>query len=53
VYLYAGRSFQVLINGRTAEVAGQRPYSKVKIALAVIAALLVVTAVVLFFVLRR
>ena len=53
VYLYAGQSYQVLINGRTAEVAGQRPYSKVKIALAVLAALIVVAALVVLFVLQR
>jgi hypothetical protein len=28
VYLYAGRSFQVLVNGRTGKVIGQRPYSE-------------------------
>lgn len=53
VYLYAGKSFQVLVNGRTAEVAGERPYSKLKIALAILAALIVVAIVVAFFVLRR
>ena len=52
-YLYAGKAYQVLINGRSAEVAGQRPYSAVKITLAVLAALLVITAIVLFFVLWR
>ncbi|MFI5954048.1 hypothetical protein [Cryptosporangium sp. NPDC051539] len=52
-YLYAGTTYQVLINGRTAEVAGDRPFSKLKIALAVLAGLLVVAAVVTFFVLRR
>src|SRR3546814_12494622 len=35
--VYGGRPFQVFINGVTGEVQGQRPYSKLKIALAVIA----------------
>jgi predicted RNA-binding Zn-ribbon protein involved in translation (DUF1610 family) len=52
-YLHAGRTFNVLINGRTAEVAGERPYSKAKIAAAVIAALLVIAAIVLAIVYSR
>jgi DNA-directed RNA polymerase subunit RPC12/RpoP len=39
--LFAGTAYQVFINGVTGEVQGQRPYSKVKIALAVLAALIV------------
>ena len=39
--LYEGRPFQVFINGVTGEVQGQRPYSKVKIAIAVIVALVI------------
>jgi len=46
--LYEGKPFQVMINGVTGEVQGQRPYSKVKIALAVVAALILV--VILFVV---
>ena len=53
VYLYAGRSFQVLVNGRTGKVTGQRPYSAVKISLAVVAAILVIVAVVLLVLNRR
>ncbi|HEX5541795.1 MAG TPA: hypothetical protein VFX60_09560 [Micromonospora sp.] len=45
-YLHAGKSFQVLVNGTTGEVHGERPYSVGKIVLAVIAALIVVAAVV-------
>lgn len=30
--VWSGRTFQVLVNGTTAEVQGQRPYSKIKIA---------------------
>jgi len=47
--LYGGQPFQVFINGVTGEVHGERPYSAVKIALAVIAALVV--AVVAYLVL--
>lgn len=49
LYLYAGRTFQVLINGRTGTVVGQRPYSPVKITAAVVAALLTITVCVLLF----
>ena len=44
--VYAGNPFQVFINGVTGEVQGQRPWSKVKIAFAVLAALIVIIAVV-------
>ena len=44
--IFQQRPFQVMINGVTGEVQGQRPYSKVKIALAVIAALIVVGVIV-------
>lgn len=39
--VYQQRPFQVFINGVTGEVQGQRPYSVIKITLAVIAALIV------------
>ncbi|WP_198153678.1 hypothetical protein [Catenuloplanes japonicus] len=52
-YLYAGKTYTVLVNGRTGEVAGERPYSKVKIAAAIVAALALITAIILFFVLRN
>jgi LSD1 subclass zinc finger protein len=41
-YIYAGKTYQVLINANTGEVEGDRPYSKLKIALAVIAALIII-----------
>lgn len=41
-YTYGRRSFQVLANGYTGAIAGERPYSWIKIMLAVIAALVVV-----------
>ncbi|OBK98161.1 hypothetical protein A5645_04210 [Mycobacterium asiaticum] len=40
--LYSGRPFQVCINGLTGEVAGDRPWSRVKVAIAVICAILIV-----------
>ncbi len=43
--IYDGKPFQVFINGVTGEVQGQRPWSKVKIALAVVAALIVIAVV--------
>jgi DNA-directed RNA polymerase subunit RPC12/RpoP len=52
--IYNGQPFQVCINGFTGEVQGRRPYSKVKIALAVTAAvLLVIIVVVLFAAMKR
>ncbi len=39
-YRYDGRPFRFVVNARTGKVQGERPYSKWKIALAVIAALI-------------
>ena len=47
--IFAGATYQVFINGVTGEVQGQRPYSKVKIALAVLGVAVVATALYLFF----
>jgi predicted RNA-binding Zn-ribbon protein involved in translation (DUF1610 family) len=46
--VYAGKPFQVFINGVTGEVQGQRPWSKVKIAalIALITVIVIVVAVV-------
>ena len=41
-YRFQSRVFQVTVNARTGEVQGERPYSAVKIALAVIVALIVI-----------
>ena len=38
-YLHAGRTYQVQVNANTGAVIGERPYSKLKIASAVLAAL--------------
>ena len=45
-YLYGGKPFQVLVNARTAEVVGQRPWSAWKIAFTVLAGLLLIGAIV-------
>ena len=45
-YTYGSRNFQVLANGYTGSLAGERPYSAIKVALAVIAA---VIAAICFF----
>jgi hypothetical protein len=42
--LFGGQVFQVFINGATGEVHGQRPFSPIKIALAVIGVLLLIAA---------
>jgi predicted RNA-binding Zn-ribbon protein involved in translation (DUF1610 family) len=44
--IYAGKPFQVFINGITGEVQGQRPWSRVKLAVAIVIAVLVIAAVV-------
>jgi hypothetical protein len=41
-YRYKGKSYQVVVNAATGEVQGDRPWSAWKIALAVIAGLVVV-----------
>lgn len=46
-FKFLGRDYRVLINGRTGEVHGERPWSLLKIALAVLAGLLVVAGVLL------
>jgi DNA-directed RNA polymerase subunit RPC12/RpoP len=53
VYLHRGRSYQVLVNARTAEVIGQRPYSPAKIAAAIVAAVAVVALIIVAVVLSR
>jgi DNA-directed RNA polymerase subunit RPC12/RpoP len=47
-YLYAGKTYQVLVNGRTGKVVGERPYSKLKIAAAILAAVVALIVIVLF-----
>jgi predicted RNA-binding Zn-ribbon protein involved in translation (DUF1610 family) len=47
-YRYDGRVYQFLVNARTGEVQGRRPYSAVKITLTVLVALAVI-AIAIFF----
>lgn len=47
-YKFKNKVYQFLVNGRTGEVQGQRPYSWIKITLAVIAALIVIAVIVFF-----
>ncbi|GAB1645579.1 hypothetical protein [Krasilnikovia sp. MM14-A1259] len=44
-YLHAGKTYQVVVNGRTGEVLGERPYSAAKIAAAVVAAVVLITVI--------
>jgi DNA-directed RNA polymerase subunit RPC12/RpoP len=52
-YLYAGRSWQVLINAQTGKVVGERPYSAPKIVATVLAGIAVVAALVLWYFLAK
>lgn len=45
-YIYAGKTYQVVVNANTGEVVGERPISKVKVALAVLAGLILIAAIV-------
>jgi predicted RNA-binding Zn-ribbon protein involved in translation (DUF1610 family) len=47
--IYAGKPFQVFINGVTGEVQGERPWSTVKIAAATVVALIVVAVLVVLW----
>ena len=52
-YKYRGKSFRFVVNGRTGQVQGERPYSAFKIALAVIAGLIVAAGVGYFIALEQ
>ncbi|MGN6606649.1 MAG: hypothetical protein ACTHMS_06535 [Jatrophihabitans sp.] len=52
-YVYGGRTYQVIVNANTGAVHGDRPYSKVKIAVAVLVGLLVAAAIITAIVLAR
>jgi len=45
-YKYNGKPYQVLINGQSGEISGERPYSWIKIMFAALAALVVVSVLV-------
>jgi hypothetical protein len=44
-YKYRGKSYRFVVNGRTGRVQGERPYSAIKIAFAVIAGLIIAAGV--------
>jgi DNA-directed RNA polymerase subunit RPC12/RpoP len=48
-YYYNGKLFQILVNGRTGEIQGERPYSFLKISLFVLSILVVILILVLVF----
>ena len=48
-YRYNGKLFQIVVNGRTGEIQGDRPYSFWKIALLVLTILIVIAILVLVF----
>ncbi|UWZ34040.1 hypothetical protein Drose_22580 [Dactylosporangium roseum] len=47
-YVYAGKTYNIQVNGRTGEVAGERPYSAAKIAAAITAGVLLIAVIVFF-----
>ncbi len=49
VYRYGSKIYRFVVNARTGEVHGERPYSAIKIALAVIAALIILSILVYYF----
>ena len=51
--IYQEKPFQVYINGVTGEVQGARPWSKVKIIIAAVIALIIVIALIVLFSSRK
>jgi DNA-directed RNA polymerase subunit M/transcription elongation factor TFIIS len=49
VYRYGNKVFRFVVNARTGEVHGERPYSAIKIALAVLAGLIILAVLIYFF----
>lgn len=47
-YKYNQKTYRFMVNGRTGEVQGERPYSWIKIALAILVALIIIGAIVYF-----
>jgi hypothetical protein len=52
-YLHAGKTYNILVNGRTGEVAGERPYSVPKIIATVVAGLVLIALIVIVISLSR
>lgn len=49
IYRYKNKIYQFVVNARTGEVQGQRPYSAIKIALAILAALIILGLLIYLF----
>ncbi len=49
IYRYGDKVYRFVVNARTGEVHGERPYSAIKIALAVIAAIIILAMLVIVF----
>lgn len=47
-FIYKEKLYRFLVNGRTGEVQGERPYSWIKISLAIITILLIISAIYLY-----
>ena len=47
-YRYKNKLYQFLVNGRTGEVQGQRPYSWIKITLVILVVIAIIAAIVFF-----
>ena len=47
-YNFGRKAFQVLVNGHTGEIAGQRPFSWIKISLAGLAVAILIAIIVFF-----
>ncbi|UWZ47496.1 hypothetical protein Dmats_14460 [Dactylosporangium matsuzakiense] len=52
-YLYAGKTYNIQVNGITGEVAGERPYSAFKIAMAIVGALAAIAIIITIFALSK
>ena len=52
-YKYRGKTYRIAVNGRSGQVAGERPYSAIKIALAVIAGAILAGAIGYFIALEE
>jgi LSD1 subclass zinc finger protein len=52
-YVFAGKTFQVVVNANTGEVVGERPVSKLKIFLTVLVALIVIAAIIVIVVVSK
>ncbi len=52
-YRYRGRSFRFVVNGRTGAVEGERPYSRTKVALAIVAGLIAALALAVLVLLQQ